>query len=352
MTQNVSPFSLRGALLATVFCGFAGSAWAIPSLTPHPHDNPATVDKNTTWIKEPPADPVADPDPDAPNATMHQHRDRDALDNSNGHNKYLGYSVWDNRSYRTGAHFGHGYIEPTAQARYLFEADFPELGKTDFNNAVDEWEIKTNGNGTNVNGVGINISMLFEEVASGDHEIDVKWDDIGAADMFALAFWAPGATDFTFDSAPTRRLNANAGENVRPDGGGACGLFIRFDWEWHFGGAGAPPNVSRDYDICQDTDGNGFIDTFVDATFTRPAYDFYTIALHEIGHAFGLDHIGTGIMREDIAGFVIRDPDAGALDGTKDLYAIPRVPEPAMAGLFGLALAGMWRLRRRPSGGA
>lgn len=93
-------------LCATSMLAFSTGAAAIPSLTPHPHDNPATVDRNTTWILGP--DAVADPDPDNPNATLHQHRDTDAL---NGNAKYIGYLVWDNRSYRIGGHYGHGFIE-------------------------------------------------------------------------------------------------------------------------------------------------------------------------------------------------------------------------------------------------
>jgi hypothetical protein len=75
-------------------------------------------------------------------------------------------------------------------------------------------------------------------------------------------------------------------------------------------------------------------------------YDFYTIALHEIGHAFGLKHFGTGIMRTDISSFVMRDPDAGSIDGLKDLYAITVIPEPSTAILVAggmLVMLGMGR---------
>jgi hypothetical protein len=311
-------------------------SWAIPSTVFHPHINPGTVDHDTTWINGTrPPEAVADPDPDSPNAKMHQHRDRDPLNADNG--KYLGYSVWDDRNYRLGGEFGHGYMN--IAARYVFDAAFPVLARTDFDAGVVEWEEAVNALERNVNGVPIQMRIDFERVALGAHEIDVTWRDIGAADGFATAFWDPAATDFVFDSNPTLRLNSR--DLIRLPGAGPCGNFVRLDAAWHFGGIGAVPNVTRDYEVCND-DG-----TFDLLTYTFAAYDFYTIALHELGHAWGLDHFGTGLMRTDIAGFVMRDPDAGSIDGVKDLYAIP-VPAPASIWLLalGVALLATARCRR------
>jgi hypothetical protein len=274
---------------------------------------------------------------------LHQHRDTDALTGDNG--KYIGYSAWDNRDYRLRGQFGHGYMAEAA--RYLYQADFPDLGRTDFNSAVNLWETLVNGKGVNTNGVPINISLNFDPVKTGAHEIDVFWRDIGAADSFALAFWDPAATDFTFDSDPTTRVSAPDDYLIRLNGSAdPWDTFSRVSRPWYYGGSGSPPDVTRNFDLLEIATGDVFLNA---TTSTFAAYDFYTIALHEIGHAWGLDHFGTGLMREDIATFVMRTPDAGSIDGAKDLYAIA-VPEPlTLVGLLaaGLPLVGYFRKRRR-----
>jgi hypothetical protein len=294
----------------------ATPALALPSLTPHVNTGPAV-----TW--NPSGDPLK----------LHQHRDPDALTGGNG--KYIGYSTWDNNNYRNGGEWGHGYME--TPALYRFGANFPANGQTDFNDAVGKWEGLVNGNEVNSNGVPINISMNFNKAgATGAAEIDIAWTDLTSG---ATAFWSPGATDFSFDSNPTVRINAGAGGLVRFVGIGTGESFIRLSSEWHFGGTGTPGDVTRNYEYSND---GGTTWALRETTFK--AYDFYTIALHELGHAWGLDHFGTGIMREDISGFVMRTPDAGSIDGMKDIYAIA-VPEPmAMAGLAALGL--VWRRRR------
>jgi hypothetical protein len=311
-----------GLLLA-----LSGTSWGIPSYTNHLHG-----DKPTTWMP-----------PGSMTGPLHQHRDKDALTGGNG--KYIGYSAWDNRDYRLEGQFGHGYMAEAA--RYLYEADFPALSQTDFDSAVGLWETLVNGKEANTNGVPINISLNFDPVKAGAHEIDVIWRDIGAADDFALAFWDPATTDFTFDSDPTRRVPAPVGYLIRSNGStDPWGTFSRVFCPWYYGGSGDPSDVTRNFDLLEIATGDEFLNAY---TRTFAAYDFYTISLHEIGHAWGLDHFGTDLMREDIAGFVMRTPDAGSLDGAKDLYAIA-VPEPlTLAGLLaaGLPLAGYIRKRRR-----
>ena len=261
---------------------------------------------------------------------MHQHRDRDALTGGNG--KYIGYAVWDDRFYRNGGQLGHGYIDPNFSPRYLFETDVVAAARADFRNAVDEWEQLVNGVEMNVNGVPIRISVDYDEVATGGHEIDVLWNDIGAADGHATAFWDPGATDFTFDSDPSILLGI-PGDMIRIAGSSDPFVTeIAHPNGWLFGGTGTPTSHTVAVD-CQIAGANC-------ATFTFDDYDFYTIALHEIGHSWGLDHFGTGLMRADISSFVMRDPDAGSIDGVKDLYAIP-IPEPRMFVLLAIGLAGL-----------
>jgi len=80
---------------------------AIPSLTPHSHMNPWLVERDTTRLLWwPPVEQIPDPDPDFPDAWMHQHHDRDNLLAGTG---YTAYSVWDNNQYRLGGQFGHGF---------------------------------------------------------------------------------------------------------------------------------------------------------------------------------------------------------------------------------------------------
>lgn len=324
----VSQHAIRYSMLAIINLGgflvFSSSALAIPSLTPHPHSNPDTTNQDTTWINPTqPAEQIPDPDPDNPNQKMHQHRDRDSLTDND---KYVGYAVWDDRKFRYAdadndkindiQEFGHGFME--IPARYLYEADFPALARTDFDNAVKQWETLVNGNETNVNGVPIRISINFDFVISGEHEIDVLWNDINQINNeFPVALWNAKTTDFLFDSNPTYTFENN--KLIRLPGEKECRAKIQLTSGWDFGGVGTPSSITRNYEICND-DG-----TFTSEMTTFEAYDFYTIALHELGHAWGLNHFEApeSIMQKSISEFRIRKPDPGSIDGLKDLYAIP-----------------------------
>jgi hypothetical protein len=325
-------YTVRYSRLAIINLGgllvFSSSALAIPSLTPHSHNNPGTTDQDTTWINPTqPAEQIPDPDPDNPDSKMHQHRDHDSLTDND---KYMGYAVWDDRNFRYAdanndrrndiQEFGHGFMEVATQ--YLYEADFPDLARIDFDNAVNEWETLVNGNETNVNGIPIKISINFDPIKDGAHEIDVFWNDIppGILQNHPVGFWNAIRTDFIFDSNPTRRFQDEDRRMIRLPNGGNCSNEIIFNSAWHFGGNGNPPNINENYEICND-DG-----TFLPQVAMFQAYDFYTIALHELGHAWGLDHFNGGsesIMQEEVSEFIIRDPDPGSIDGVKDLYAIP-----------------------------
>lgn len=308
---------------ATALVGFlwigAHSAVAIPSLTPHPHVNPGITDQDTTWLRVP--EEIPDPDPDSPDMRLHQHRDRDPLIGGNG--KYIANKVWDNNQYRLQEEFGHGFqAEP---AKYTFAAAVPAAAQTDFNAAVNQWETAVNGNEINVNGVPILIKMDYLQT-TGDHEIDVFWANLGVGTVCsdATACWIPGDTDFYFDSNPTNGLRPGAGQvSISLSATGPFLPSIDMPNSWYFGGAGAVGTTTTQY---WQADAAGTITGPYSSTYNQ--YDFYTIALHELGHSWGLMHFAGGIMREDISSFVMRSPDAGSIDGMKDLYAIP-IPEPA-----------------------
>jgi hypothetical protein len=348
------------AIILTVsLLGFSSPVFGIPSTFPHTHKNPATTDRDTTWINgTAPPERVPDPDPDNPDAKAHQHRDRHPLngqllaggDVTNTVTTHNGgtpanrmddfgfgtYAVWDDRNWRFDMAndrslpgYAHGYIQqgPNTAVRYRFLDAFdhdrnPATAPQDrwltpigmnmrnaVNNAYDAWEAAVNGTQVNLNRVDVIRSIDFMEVVRS-----FTWE---------ISVLLTGGPEF----------RANRLDLLFPFPTAGNGIVYDFDDTV----PGGPPPLS-------DADGNGIADN---------ALDFNYLALHETGHTLGLGHFGTNILTNLMGGAAagrlernVNGPgiDVGSQDGARDLYTIPlpvSAPEPSTLLLLGSALVGL-----------
>lgn len=322
----------------------ASPARSIPSLNPHPHilvgfEDPAGGGAGVNHHHWDPLFPlypgngvIRDETNNSPLASI-----GDPFVNIS----FDAYSAWDQNGnqalYRNGDavnEFGHGFIRQYVP--YSFAPGVPALARADFNNAMTRWEqevaalfaIDPFGAGTGRE-LGLNFEVSggafpnliaedknfngmldFGEDANGNQAIDgflVTWESL---------FNRPGITDARAEWRPGNQLMA----------------FDNSETSWFYGGAGNIPanedtNNNGILDPGEDTNGNGIINAVT---------DFFTIAMHEIGHIIGLNHINTGqagrLMRSDIdneatpggaGGTGVRTPDIGSLFGALALYTQP-----------------------------
>jgi hypothetical protein len=308
----------------------APAAHALPSINPHPH----TL---VGWSDPALGGPAVNHHHWTPGVPLYPGNGVICDETANSPIKSVGkpfvncmfdaYSAWDQAGnqalYRNGdavPDFGHGFIRGAVP--FLMEGGVngvPFAAATDINVAFTQWENQTQaafaanplsahrvlgfdfGPGA-AEDVNLNGILDFGEDANGNALLDgftIEWVEAGIAG--AVAQWLPGSQLLQFDGTVN----------------------------WFFGGAGLIP---------------------VGMT------DFFTIAMHEIGHIVGLNHINTGVpnmlMRSDIivqataAGTPgLRVADAGSIEGALALYV--QVAEPATLGVLMLGFAVVFAVRRR-----
>ena len=200
----------------------------------------------------------------------HQHHDRDPFTDDTGRvpGRY-DFSddtlIWDNRSLRYDNNgngifdLGHGFIDedqygfgrqrqrPDMRPRYRFAANVPTDAQKVVNEAFAEWSSIASPNNDLFTGIE------FVVTTGEEAEIEIQWRDIIPDGLICIV-----------GRANDSECGATPGAGVQ--------LWIVFDSvllpgeSWHFGGMAAIRN-------------------------SKTERHFKSIALHELGHAVGLDHI-------------------------------------------------------------
>lgn len=393
-----SRFTSLLATAAIALMQFASPVWAIPNthLNPHPHD-PGKIAF--------PAGPL--PDPDAQN---HTHVDGIGVTEVSGRMRdnaatprWESTGAWDDRFYRDfdlgNTEYGHGYIDPDFRARYGFAGDVPAGAQGLIDMGLVDWDTAAKAQGQNSrtapDGTPIKTSVVMQNVGVNPAVSDWTVDFIEGFEESNSAFaeWCfdgcaglVNPLTLVFEATPTNSLffdgsnNNNDNWMLRVDGG-AWGTSYTETVGWSLDKTPALLG-SRDIDykapdntIWEGTEAgfgafnldvttNTFWDIGSPDNFLFYEMDFYTIALHELGHVIGLLHdpssaagAADSIMRTQIAFDVAFGPpllqtiDIDSAKGAAALYSIS-TPEPGTAlllstGLIILILIGLARRRRR-----
>jgi hypothetical protein len=334
MTRRVEALALTVALAAGCLLADPAPAAALPTLAPHQNTD------GTIWFED---DGVKD------GSSSHNHVFPHSVqgDAGPGHN-HDAFAVWDNRTYRydVGAatiragrlpDFWHGFIAPGQAPRYKFvdgntaSRTFDPFAEALIGAAILEWRTKAiaaAAGRTTPDGSRLVTGLQLSRTNGLSYEFRIGFFDNLSESLQAVAAWLVADAQV-----------AGLGDDFAE------------------GDLGVIPVLAFDDDV----DWLFSVDPAVKPTGDQ--VDFFTTALHEIGHVLGLDHTpGVGdlsgiIMRARIIleatdGKVLRSVDVNSANGAAELYSQP-VPAPsslviALAAL-GLLLATRMRYARHPS---
>jgi hypothetical protein len=376
--------SLVATLLLFVF---PGAASAIPNQALNPHSDAAA---DFSYIQD---------NTKKPDLTNHFHlplRDGESISVASDLDNYglrsnkgwVAHHVWDNNINRfedtpdsntDGRNalldkFAHGYIHSAHPVLYEFEENVPNPARPLLAEAFANWDAAAKAQSAGKQSGGgkpLDTSIKFKEAAAnqasqfyfrfsdsfqGARNAYAEW--IVSDDRVALGGGVATKSSMVFTTNPSNFVRAPQGVTLKTAGTLVSSNTFSKSVGWSFDKTPDPIEVDLQYV----KDGQTFESlpgeklttnalTQIDAADKILFYqmDFFTIALHEMGHVLGLQHPGDtsdNIMRPNIEyqaswNAKLHTIDADSAYGAALLYSIP-VPEPGIgAALLALAVASL-----------